>query len=102
MANKEKLKEQEKLENQTMSQDLRMISRYLGSLKFRKRLFGVDEADVWRKMEKLCELYEYALEAERTRADKAQQKLDSIYARARALQTAQKAEQNTSNRGGQL
>ena len=29
-------------------------------------------------MEKLCELYEYALEAERVRADNAQQKLDQM------------------------
>lgn len=101
MAN-EKRKEQEKLEQQTLSQELQVISRYLGKLRFRKRLFGVDEEDVWRKMEKLCELYEYALEAERARADKAQQKLDSIYARARAMQASRKTEPETPDQGGQL
>ena len=102
MKNTEKTKTQINLENQTMSQDLRTISKYLGELKFRKSLVGVDEADVWRKIEKLCELYEYALEAERTRADKAQQKLDSIYARARTLQATRNTGSEGSNGGGLL
>ena len=81
---------QKKLEEQTLSQELRTVSRYLGELKFQKRLLGVDEADVWRKMEKVCELYEYAIEAERARADKAQKQLDALYARAREMKAARK------------
>ena len=77
------------------------VSKFLGGMKFRKRLFGVDEADVLRKMEKLCELYEYALEAERVRADAAQQKLDRIYARARAIQATRKAEPEGTAPGGE-
>lgn len=45
----------------------RTVSRYLSKLKFSYRLGGVDEADVWRKIEKLCELYEDALADERER-----------------------------------
>lgn len=92
----------ETTEKQPMAQNHWAVSKFLGGLKFRKRLFGVDEADVWRKMEKLCELYEYALEAERVRADTAQQKLDQIYAKARAIQAARKAEPEDPARGGQL
>ena len=92
----------ETMEKQPMSQNHWAVSKFLGGLKFRKRLFGVDEADVWRKMEKLCELYEYALEAERVRADAAQQKLDQIYAKARAIQATRKAEPEDPTRGGQL
>lgn len=43
---------------------------YLGKLRFKRRVFGgVDEADVWRKIEKLNGLYEEALRAERIRYD---------------------------------
>ncbi len=45
----------------------RTVSRYLSKLRFSYRLGGVDEADVWRKIEKLCELYEDALADERER-----------------------------------
>ena len=89
-------------ENQSIAQSNWAVSKFLGAMKFRRRLFGVDEADVLRKMEKLCELYEYALEAERVRADNAQQKLDQIYAKARAIQTSRKAEADAPARGGQL
>ena len=88
-------------ENQPAAQRHWAVSKFLGGMKFRKRLFGVDEADVLRKMEKLCELYEYALEAERVRADAAQQKLDRIYARARAIQATQKAESEDTAPGGE-
>lgn len=46
------------------------ISKYLEELKFNSRIMGVDEADVWKKIEKLCELYENALTEERGRSEK--------------------------------
>lgn len=49
----------------TMTASHRAVSRYLSKMKFSFRLGGVDEADVWRKIEKLCELYEDALADER-------------------------------------
>ena len=46
------------------------VAAYLGKLRFKRRVFGgVDEADVWRKIEKLNGLYEEALRAERIRYD---------------------------------
>lgn len=46
------------------------VTGYLKKLRFKRRAFGgVDEADVWRKIEKLNGLYEDALRAERLRYD---------------------------------
>ena len=45
------------------------ITEYLEQLKFKKRLFGVDEADVWKKIQELHHLYEEALAWERKRYD---------------------------------
>ena len=60
------------LSRQTWDEKLYAISQYLEKVKFAPRMMGVDEADVWRKLEKLCELYEDALTAERMRATAAQ------------------------------
>lgn len=61
------------------------VSRYLSTLKFKRATFGgVDEADVWKKLEKLCELYEDALYTERTQKDKLEQAMALIRARAAA------------------
>lgn len=85
MANRKAKETQAQLVGQTMSAQHRAVSNYLSKLRFSKSVLGADEADVWRKMEKLCELYEDALDAERARADQAQKKLNAIYARAREL-----------------
>lgn len=85
MANHEAQKKKVHLVEKTMTAQHWAVSQYLSKLKFSKGVLGADEADVWRKMEKLCELYEDALAAERARADDAQRKLDAIYARAREL-----------------
>ena len=46
------------------------IAAWLKRVKFKKRLFGgVDEADVWRKIEELNALYEKLLLLERGRQD---------------------------------
>ena len=50
--------------------ELYAISGYLKTLKFSPRLMGVDEADVWKKIEKLCELYDDALAEERGKNEK--------------------------------
>lgn len=44
------------------------VAKYLKDLKFKRRLGGVDEADVWKKIERLCQLYEDALEEARGQA----------------------------------
>ena len=54
-------------EGVSLSFQLEKIARYLKQLHFKKRLFGVDEADVWKKIEKLNEMYEDAVLAERKR-----------------------------------
>lgn len=61
---------QEKVVEQTLSREHRAVSKWLSQVEFAPRLFGVDEADVWRKIERLCELYEDALEAEREKNEK--------------------------------
>ena len=46
------------------------ITDYLKQMKFRRKIFGgVDERDVWQKIEQLNELYKQALFAERVRYD---------------------------------
>ncbi len=43
---------------------------WLQKVRFRKKIFGgVDEQDVWKKLEELNRMYEAALNAERTRYD---------------------------------
>lgn len=86
----ESQEKQKQLTEQTQSRQLWAISKFLGEIKFRKRLFGVDEADVWRKIERLCELYEDALTAERAKSDQLDQKLKAIRARAMAMKAEKK------------
>lgn len=43
------------------------IAEFLKTLKFKKKLMGVDEADVWKQLEKLNDLYQAAIAAERVR-----------------------------------
>ena len=46
------------------------IVAFLQNVKFRRKIFGgVDERDVWQKIEQLNELYKQALFAERVRYD---------------------------------
>lgn len=46
------------------------IAEWLKKVRFRKKLFGgIDEQDVWQKIEQLNEMYESALSAERARYD---------------------------------
>ena len=79
---------------QTQDSDLYVISDYLKSVKFSPRLMGVDEADVWKKIEKLCELYEDALIAERGKSEKLERQLKACRARLRtALAAEKKAEE---------
>ena len=75
---------QTQLAEQAMSQELITVSNYLKEMKFSPKMLGVDEADVWRKMEKLCELYEIALDAERAKTKKAETQLRTIIERLRA------------------
>lgn len=61
------------------------VARYLSTLKFKRATFGgVDEADVWKKIEKLCELYEESIYTERTEKKKLEQAMAVIRARAMA------------------
>ena len=57
-------------EERPMTAEEKRIAEWLRKLKFRKRLFGgVSEANVWRRIGELNELYERALIAERVRYD---------------------------------
>ena len=69
---------QQNLSQQAYDEKLYAISDYLKKVKFSPRMMGVDEADVWRKLEKLCELYEDALTAERMKSAQLEQDLAAL------------------------
>lgn len=49
---------------------LENVSQYLKTVRFRKRTFGgVDEQDVWKKINELNALYEKAIDAEHARCN---------------------------------
>lgn len=52
----------------TLNREQLQIIHWLKEVRFRKKLFGgVNEQDVWKKIEKLNEMYDDALKAERIR-----------------------------------
>ena len=69
------------MEVQTLSREQLLVSKFLGSLSFRPRLWGVDEKKVWQALEKLTELYEDALTVERSRRELAQRQLEALQSR---------------------
>lgn len=53
-----------------MNREQLQIINWLQEVRFRKQLFGgVNEQDVWKKIEQLNQMYEAALRAERIRFD---------------------------------
>ena len=57
-------------EGECISREQEEIVRWLRTVKFRKTLLGgVDEVQLWKKLEELYGLYEQAIRAERTRCD---------------------------------
>ena len=86
--------QQNKVAEKAQANEFWAVSKYLGSVKFVPRVMGVDEADVWKKIEKLCELYEDALIAERGKSEKLERQLKACRARLRtALAAEKKAEE---------
>ena len=75
--------------------DLYVISDYLKKLKFSPRLMGVDEADVWKKIEKLCELYDDALAAERGKNEKLTRLARSYALKLKEYQNAENQSEET-------
>lgn len=55
-------------EENSWQQENRIV-KYLQQLKFKRKLFGVDEADVWKKIQELNHMYEESLKWERKRYD---------------------------------
>lgn len=55
-------------EENSWQQENRIV-KYLQQLKFKKKLLGVDEADVWKKIQELNHMYEESLKWERKRYD---------------------------------
>ena len=66
-----KLPETEKsAEFQPLNHEQEKLHRWLQTVKFRKVLFGgIDETQMWKKLEELDRLYEAAISAERARFD---------------------------------
>lgn len=57
-------------ETAPLNREHKRLLKWLCNVKFRRALFGgVDETDVWKKIEELNGLYEAALRAERARYD---------------------------------
>lgn len=55
-------------ETVSLSEEQNAIYDWLSSVRFKRKLFGgLDEADVWKKLEELNDLYEKALLADRIR-----------------------------------
>lgn len=58
------------MENKNENENTMKIVEWLEGVSFRKKFFGgVDEQDVWKKINELNDMYERALEAERVRYD---------------------------------
>lgn len=72
------------LAEQALSREQLLISKFLSTLSFRPRLWGVDEKQVWEAMERLTTLYENALMVERSRAELAKRQLEAIRCRQEA------------------
>lgn len=72
------LKKRRTLEEQALSREQLLISKFLSGLSFSSRLWGVDEKQVWEAMEKLTTLYEDALTLERSRREQLQHQLEAI------------------------
>ena len=73
--------------------DLWVISSYLKDVKFAPRILGVDEADVWKKIEKLCELYENELATERAKNKKLTKQLNTCAIQLKKLLPAKKTQE---------
>lgn len=57
-------------EKETLNHEQLKIARWLKTVRFRKVIFGgIEERDVWKKIEELNAMYEAALSAERARYD---------------------------------
>lgn len=55
---------------ENLTSEQKSVLDWLNTTKFKRKMFGgVDEADVWRKIEELTALYEKAVAAERVRYD---------------------------------
>jgi len=67
--------------DQALSREQLLISKFLNTLSFRPRLWGVDEKQVWQALEKLTELYEDALTVERSKRELAQRQLEALQSR---------------------
>ena len=74
-------KVQTRMAEQALSREQVLISKFIGNLSFRPRLWGVDEEEVWKALEKLTELYEDALVVERSKRELAQRKLEALQSR---------------------
>lgn len=60
-----------------MAKKIEDISKYLQNLKFKKKLFGgVDEADVWKKIEALNLEYKELYEFQQNKIDILEEKLN--------------------------
>ena len=72
------MNEQKTMTEQALSREQFLVAKYISSLRFRRRLWGLDELEVWRAMEKLVSLYEDALTVERSRRELAQRQLEAL------------------------
>ncbi len=60
-----------------MAKDIKDISNYLNNIKFKKKIFGgIDEVDVWNKIEKLNLEYKQLYEKQQTEIELLERRLN--------------------------
>ena len=60
-----------------MAKDVKDISNYLNNIKFKKKIFGgIDEVDVWNKIEKLNLEYKQLYEKQQTEIELLERRLN--------------------------
>lgn len=60
-----------------MAQDLNDLSRYLNSIKFKRKIIGgIDEVDVWNKIEKLNLEYKELYDRQKAQIELLEKKLN--------------------------
>ena len=72
---------QQKLVQVALSREEFAVSKYIATLRLRRRWLGVDEQGVWQAIERLVALYEDALNAERGKRERAERKLEALLSR---------------------
>lgn len=73
--------DRQRLVQVALSREEFAVSKYIATLRFRRKLWGVEEEAVWHALERLVSIYEDALTAERGKRELAERKLEALRSR---------------------